>query len=101
RLRFKYLRTSHDIDDWEDSWDASEVDELPSVVRVEVSSDLVDGPQWVHEIPVYVGSFNEFTGEDDYQGARSVRGSRRRFGRSAGGDDVEDEDDEELDDEDE
>lgn len=73
RFRVGYLRTSSDIDDWEESWDASESEDLPSVVRFELASDTPGGPSWTHEVPVYVAAINELHGEGDFRGARSIK----------------------------
>jgi prepilin-type N-terminal cleavage/methylation domain-containing protein len=72
-FRVGYLRTSNDIDDWEESWDAADSEELPSVVRFELSSDIPGGPSWTHEVPVYVAAINELHGEDDFRGVRSIK----------------------------
>jgi len=73
RFRVDYLRTSNDIDDWEESWDAADSEELPSVVRFELSSEIPGGPSWTHEVPVYVAAINELHGEDDFRGVKSIK----------------------------
>jgi len=78
RFRVGYLRTSNDIDDWEESWDAADSEELPSVVRFELSSDIPGGPSWTHEIPVYVAAINELHGEGDFRGAKSIKSTLRK-----------------------
>jgi prepilin-type N-terminal cleavage/methylation domain-containing protein len=83
RFRVGYLRTSNDIDDWEDSWDAADSEELPSVVRFELSSDTPGGPSWTHEVPVYVAVINELHGEDDFRGARSIKSTLREKDKDA------------------
>jgi hypothetical protein len=83
RFRVGYLRTSNDIDDWEESWDAADSEELPSVVRFELSSDRPGGPSWTHEVPVYVAVINELHGEDDFRGARSIKSTLREKDKDA------------------
>ncbi|MBC8291692.1 MAG: prepilin-type N-terminal cleavage/methylation domain-containing protein [Proteobacteria bacterium] len=78
RFRVDYLRTSNDIDDWEESWDAADSEELPSVVRFELSSQIPGGPSWTHEVPVYVAAINELHGEDDFRGVKSIKSTLKK-----------------------
>ena len=47
-------------------WDAEEEDSLPAVVRIVIEPAKPDGPLWYHEVPIFVGVYNEITGEDDF-----------------------------------
>ncbi len=76
RLSFAYQRFDAEVDgDWEDSWDASfEVEPaLPAVVRVEIEPRVAGGPDWSHDVPVFVGAMNEMTDASDFSG-RAKRG---------------------------
>jgi len=74
RLSLSYQRFDPELDaDWEDSWDASFEDALPAVVRVDIEARVAGGPDWLHDVPVFVGVMNEMTGEDDFS-RRSGRG---------------------------
>jgi len=71
RLDVSYQRFDAGEDEgWETSWDASFEDALPAVVRIEVEPSADDGPSWYHEVPVFVGVYNEMMGEDDFQRRR-------------------------------
>ena len=65
-VRFEYRRSGFGEDNWHDRWDAVEEEALPAVVKISVDSDLPNGPRWQHEVPVFLGVFNEVTGKDDF-----------------------------------
>ncbi len=67
RLKFRFQRSDLEGDDWEDSWDAAEEDALPAAVQIEIEPALDGGPQWYHEVPVFVAALNEITGEDHFE----------------------------------
>ncbi len=98
-VEFGYRRDDGDGDNWEDEWDAAEEDELPNVVSIRVEPEADDGPNWYHEIPIFVGVFNEISGEEDFRRRGRTRvppGERSARGR--GGDDGDDDDDDDDDD---
>jgi prepilin-type N-terminal cleavage/methylation domain-containing protein len=68
-LSFEYRRSSFDTDTWSGDWDAEEEDSLPAVVRIVIEPAKPDGPSWYHEVPIFVGVYNEITGEDDFTGS--------------------------------
>ncbi len=57
-VTFTYQRES-DSDEWEESWDADDDDLLPACVRIDVRPSAVGGPDFYHEIPLMVGTFNQ------------------------------------------
>jgi hypothetical protein len=65
-LSFEYRRSSFDTDTWSGDWDAEEEDALPAVVRIVIEPAKPNGPLWYHEVPIFVGVYNEITGEDDF-----------------------------------
>jgi prepilin-type N-terminal cleavage/methylation domain-containing protein len=72
-VTFAYQRES-DSDEWLDTWDATDEDKLPACVRIDVKPSAVDGPDFYHEIPVMVGTFNQITDADsDFHVRRAGR----------------------------
>lgn len=68
----RYLRES-DSDEWLEEWDPTEEGKLPAVVRMEVRPSAVGGPDFVHEIPVMVGSLNQVASVDEDFPERRIR----------------------------
>jgi hypothetical protein len=66
-LTFEFQRSEYESNQWEDSWDASDEDSLPAGIRVTVDSDVPSTPSLAYEVPIYVGVFNEITGEEDFR----------------------------------
>lgn len=69
-VRFEYRRSDFDTDTWTDNWDAVDEEALPAAVSISIEPDGPDGTSWYHEIPVFVGVFNEVTGEQDFRARR-------------------------------
>lgn len=69
-LTLSYRRDPED-DEWLESWDAAEEDQLPAVVRLEVVPSVAAGPRWYQEAPVVVGTFNQVTDASDFRGIRA------------------------------
>jgi general secretion pathway protein J len=90
-VAFEFQRTKYDTDEWETEWDASDEETLPAAVRITVEPETPDGPALSYEVPVYVGVYNEITGEDDFRlrRQRAPRAARR----GDDGDDGDDQDD--------
>lgn len=65
-VSFEYQRSDLERDTWANTWDASEEDALPAAVRIEVKPSVDGGPYWYHEVPVFVATLNEVTGEDHF-----------------------------------
>jgi prepilin-type N-terminal cleavage/methylation domain-containing protein len=65
-VSFEYRRSSFDTETWTTDWDAEDNDALPAVVRIVIEPSSPGGPFWYHEVPVFVGVYNEITGEDDF-----------------------------------
>ena len=65
-LTFQYRRSSFETETWTEDWSANDNDALPAVVRIAIEPARPGGPFWYHEVPVYVGVFNEITGEEDF-----------------------------------
>jgi len=65
-VSFEYQRSDLERETWADSWDASEEDALPVAVRIEIEPSIDGGPYWYHEVPVFVATLNEITGEDHF-----------------------------------
>lgn len=78
-VTFSYQRES-DSDEWLETWDAKEEDMLPACVRIDVRPSADGGPDFYHEIPVMVGTFNQIADQDNDFRNRRVR-------RGGGGDD--------------
>jgi len=67
KLSFEFQRSDLEGgEDWVDSWDAAEEDALPAAVRIEIEPALDGGPYWYHEVPLFVATLNEITGEDHF-----------------------------------
>ncbi|HXC52777.1 MAG TPA: type II secretion system protein GspJ [Candidatus Limnocylindrales bacterium] len=62
-LTFAYQRES-DSEEWLDTWDASDDDQLPATVRIDVKPSAVGGPDFYHEVAVMVGTFNQIADAD-------------------------------------
>ena len=71
---FSYQRES-DSDEWLEVWDATEEEQLPACVRIDVRPSAVGGPDFYHEIPVMVGTFNQVADADEDFRARRIRRS--------------------------
>jgi general secretion pathway protein J len=65
-VSFEYVRSDVDRESWVDKWDASDDDALPASVRIEIKPSVDGGPYWYHEVPVFVASLNEVTGEEHF-----------------------------------
>jgi general secretion pathway protein J len=65
-ISFEYQGSDVERDTWADSWDASEEDALPAGVKIEIKPSIDGGPYWYHEVPVFVATLNEVTGEDHF-----------------------------------
>lgn len=65
-ISFEYQRSDLERETWADSWDASDEDALPVAVRIEVKPSIDGGPYWYHEVPLFVATLNEVTGEDHF-----------------------------------
>lgn len=65
-ISFEYQRSDLERETWVDSWDASDEDALPVAVRIEVKPSIDGGPSWYHEVPLFVATLNEVTGEDHF-----------------------------------
>ena len=63
-VTFSYQRES-DTDEWLETWDATEDEQLPATVRIDVKPSAVGGPDFYHEIAVMVGLFNQITDADE------------------------------------
>jgi type II secretion system protein J len=75
-VTFSYQRES-DSDEWVKVWDAREEEQLPACVRIDVRPSAVGGPDFYHEIPVMVGTFNQISdAESDFRSRRVRRGGR-------------------------
>jgi general secretion pathway protein J len=74
-VTFSYQRES-DTDEWLETWDATEDNQLPACVRIDVRPSAVGGPDFYHEIPVMVGAMNQIADVDeDFRALRSRRGT--------------------------
>ncbi|MFN2377339.1 MAG: type II secretion system protein GspJ, partial [Candidatus Binatia bacterium] len=56
-VTFAYQRES-DSDEWLESWNAVDEDQMPACVRIDVRPSAPGGPDFYHEVPVMVGTFN-------------------------------------------
>lgn len=65
-VSFEYQRSDLERDTWADSWDAVEDDALPVAVKIEVKPSIDGGPYWYHEVPLFVATLNDVTGEDHF-----------------------------------
>lgn len=65
-ISFEYQQSDLERETWVDSWDASDEDALPVAVRIEVKPSIDGGPSWYHEVPLFVATLNEVTGEDHF-----------------------------------
>lgn len=63
-VTFSYQRES-DSDEWMEEWDARDEDQLPACVRIDVRPSAEGGPDFYHEIPVMVGTFNQIADADN------------------------------------
>lgn len=73
-VTFAYQRES-DSDEWLEEWDATEEDQLPACVRIDVRPSAVGGPDFYHEIPVMVGTFNQIAEADEDFHMMTARGA--------------------------
>lgn len=89
-VTFSYQRES-DTDEWLEVWDAAEEEMLPAVVRIDVRPAAAGGPDFYHEIPVMVGTFNQIAETDGDFRRRSAR--RMNTPQRAAADDDDDDDD--------
>jgi len=69
-VRFEYRRSDFDTSNWADDWDAADEEALPAAVAITLEPDGPDGTSWYHEIPIFVGVYNEVTGEQDFRARR-------------------------------
>lgn len=93
-VTFAYQRES-DSDDWLDYWDATEEEQLPACVRIDVRPSAVGGPDFYHELPILVGTFNQIADADEDFRSRRVRrdpGSEARQARARRRDQQEEDD---------
>jgi general secretion pathway protein J len=65
-ISFEYQQSDLERETWVDSWDASDEDALPVAVRIEVKPSIDGGSHWYHEVPLFVATLNEVTGEDHF-----------------------------------
>lgn len=65
-ISFEYQQSDLERETWVDSWDASDEDSLPVAVRIEVKPSVDGGPYWYHEVPLFIATLNEITGEDHF-----------------------------------
>jgi len=65
-VSFEYQRSDLERENWATSWDASEEDALPVAVKIEVKPSVDGGPYWYHEVPLFVATLNQVTGEDQF-----------------------------------
>jgi general secretion pathway protein J len=63
-VTFSYQRES-DTDEWLDTWDATDESQVPACVRIDVKPSAAGGPDFYHEIPTMVGTFNQINGVDE------------------------------------
>lgn len=86
-VTFSYQRES-DSDDWLDIWNAPDEEKLPACVRIDVRPSAIGGPDFYHEVPVMVGTFNQIADQDEDFRPRRVRASSagpdEAGGRSSG-----------------
>lgn len=74
-VTFSYQRES-DSDEWLDVWDAKDEDQLPACVRIDVRPSAIGGPDFYHEVPIMVGTFNQLADvDDDFRRPRGGKGS--------------------------
>ena len=99
--RFEYQRSDYESDEWEKEWDANEDERLPAGVRITIEPDTPDGPHWDHEVPLFVGVFNEIAGEDDFRRPPRRVGSLRSSRDDDDDDDIDDDIDDDADESDE
>jgi general secretion pathway protein J len=92
-VTFTYLRES-DTEEWFEEWNAVDEEMLPACVRIDVRPAAVGGPDFYHEVPIMVGSFNQVVDEDeDFRDVKSARGAaRERDPANPGGGNDEDDD---------
>ena len=69
-VRFEYRRSDFETETWSDEWSAVDEDALPAAVSISLDPEGTEGTDWYHEIPVFVGVFNEVTGEQDFRTRR-------------------------------
>jgi len=73
-VTFSYQRES-DTDEWLETWDARDDEQLPACVRIDVRPSAVGGPDFYHEIPVMVAVMNQVADVDeDFRPRRARRG---------------------------
>jgi general secretion pathway protein J len=65
-VSFEYQRSDLERENWANSWDASEEEALPVAVKIEIKPSVDGGPYWYHEVPLFVATLNEVTGEDQF-----------------------------------
>jgi len=85
RVEFRYRRNADSDAKFEKNWDADELDDLPAAVEITVTPATPDGPDWQHQVPVFVGVFNEISGEDDFSRRRVPSSGGNRVPSSGGG----------------
>jgi prepilin-type N-terminal cleavage/methylation domain-containing protein len=91
-VTFSYLRES-DSDEWFEVWDAADEEMLPATVRIDVRPSAIGGPDFYHEIPIMIGTFNQIVDEDeDCEKSRSRGGGGGRVREPEDPDDDPDED---------
>jgi general secretion pathway protein J len=74
-VTFTYLRES-DSEEWFEEWNAVDEEMLPACVRIDVRPSAVGGPDFYHEIPIMVGSFNQVVDHDeDFRDVKSAKGA--------------------------
>lgn len=72
-VTFSYQRES-DSDEWMEVWDAKEEEMLPACVRIDVRPSADGGPDFYHEIPLMVGTFNQIADQDsDFRGRKKAK----------------------------
>lgn len=73
-LKLSYQRDPEN-DEWLDEWNAEDEDNMPAVVRLEVTPSVAAGPSWYEEAPILVSAFNQINDESDYEGTGKSQGS--------------------------
>jgi prepilin-type N-terminal cleavage/methylation domain-containing protein len=96
-VTFSYLRES-DSDEWFEVWDAADEEMLPATVRIDVRPSAIGGPDFYHEIPVMIGTFNQIVDEDEDCEKSKTKGGGGGRARNPDPDPDDDDDDDDDDD---
>jgi len=63
-VTFSYQRES-DTDEWLEVWNAADENQWPACVRIDVKPSAPGGPDFYHEIPLMIGTFNQIWDVDE------------------------------------